>query len=49
MGVYLNVKITSTGVEDKKWMADILTCGQEIQEKAIALEHEILEMVKSKL
>lgn len=49
MGAYLNVKINSGDVEDKKWMADILTRGQEIQEKAIALEREILETVNSKL
>jgi len=49
MGAYLNVKINSGDVEDKKWMADILTRGQEIQEKAIATEREILEIVESKL
>ncbi|UCC30616.1 MAG: glutamate formimidoyltransferase [Phycisphaerales bacterium] len=49
MGAYLNVKINASEVEDKKWMADILTRGQEIQEKAIALEHEILETVNSRL
>ena len=49
MGAYLNVKINSGDVEDKKWMADILTRGREIQEEAIALEHEILEIVSSKI
>ena len=49
MGAYLNVKINSSDVEDKKWMKDILTRGQEIQENAIALEREILETVNGKL
>jgi glutamate formiminotransferase/formiminotetrahydrofolate cyclodeaminase len=49
MGAYLNVKINSADVEDKKWMADVLTRGKEIEDKAIALEHEILELVNSKL
>jgi len=49
MGAYLNVKINSGDVEDKNWMADILTRGTEIQEKAIALEREILETVNSKI
>jgi len=49
MGAYLNVKINSGDVEDKKWMADVLARGEEIQEKAIALETEIMELVESKL
>ena len=42
---YLN----SSGVEDKAWVEDILARGQEIQDKAIALEHEVLETVSGKL
>ncbi len=49
MGAYLNVKINAGEVEDKKWMKDVLTRGQDIQDKAIALEHEILELVNSKI
>ncbi len=49
MGAYLNVRINAGQVEDKSWIDDILTKGQEIQEKAIALEREILEIVNSKL
>jgi len=49
IGAYLNVKINSGDVEDKKWMNDILTRGQKIQEKAIALEYEILETVNGKI
>ncbi len=49
MGAFLNVKINSSGVEDKKWMADILARGEEIQTKAVALEREILEIVNGKM
>ncbi len=49
MGAYLNVKINSGDVEDKKWIGDILAHGKEIQDKAIALEHEILRTVNSKI
>ena len=49
MGAYLNVKINAGEVEDKAWIADILTRGQAIQDQAIALEREILEIVSSKL
>ena len=49
MGAFLNVKINSGDVEDKKWMEDILAQGKDIQEKAIATEREILEIVNSKV
>lgn len=49
MGAYLNVRINSGDVEDKKWIGDLLARGNDIQEKAIALEREILEIVNSKL
>ncbi len=49
MGAFLNVKINSADVEDKAWMNDILAKGKEIEEKAISLEKEILEIVESKL
>ncbi len=49
MGAFLNVKINSSGVEDKKWMAGILARGEEIQTKAVALEREILEIVDGKM
>ncbi len=49
MGAFLNVKINASGVEDKKWMADILIRGEEIQTKAVALEQDILEIVNGKM
>ena len=49
MGAFLNVKINASGVEDKAWMEDILKRGEEIQQKAIVAEREILETVQGKL
>lgn len=49
MGAFLNVKINSSDVEDKAWMADILNRAEQIQNQAIALEQEILAIVEQKL
>ncbi len=49
MGAYLNVKINCGELEDKAWEQDILATGKEIEEKAIALEREILAVVAAKL
>jgi glutamate formiminotransferase/formiminotetrahydrofolate cyclodeaminase len=49
MGAYLNVKINCAGLDDKKVVNDFLTRGAEIQEKAIAKEREILEIVSKKI
>ncbi|MCP4594533.1 MAG: glutamate formimidoyltransferase [bacterium] len=49
MGAFLNVRINAGDVEDKAWMKDVLSRGQQIQEQAIALEREILESVNRKL
>ncbi len=49
MGAFLNVKINASGVEDKKWMQDILARGEEIETKAVALEQDILEIVNGKM
>jgi len=49
MGAYLNVKINAGDVEDKPWIQDILAKGQQIQQKAIAKERDILDIVNSKI
>jgi glutamate formiminotransferase/formiminotetrahydrofolate cyclodeaminase len=49
MGAYLNVKINSADVQDKTWMNDILKRGAEIQEKALAAETKILDIVASRM
>ena len=49
MGAFLNVKINAGDVTDKAWVEDILTRGRELQDKAVALESEILQIVEEKL
>lgn len=49
MGAYLNVKINAAGLTDKAFAADIVARGLAIQEKAIALESEILAVVNQKI
>ncbi len=49
MGAYLNVRINAGDVEDKAWIKDILAKGKKMQDDAVALESEILEMVDGKL
>jgi len=48
-GAYLNVRINAKDLEDKPWADDILARGREIQEKAMAAEKAILELVAGKL
>ncbi len=49
MGAYLNVKINASGLSDKPFAADIIAKGAAIEEKAKALETEILQIVNSKI
>ncbi|MEI6489991.1 MAG: glutamate formimidoyltransferase [Bacteroidota bacterium] len=49
IGAYLNVKINASGLSDKSFAADIIAKGKQIEEKAQALENEILNVVKSKI
>ncbi len=49
MGAFLNVKINSAEVKDRRWVEDVLAKGKAIQEKAIAAEREILEIVNRKI
>lgn len=49
MGAYMNVRINAAGLSDKSFANEIIAKGKEIQDKAIALEAEILSIVDSKL
>ena len=49
MGAYLNVKINSSGMHDDSFGKEKLVKGKEIEEKAIAFEKEILEIVNGKI
>ena len=48
-GAFLNVKINAAGLDDKDFANDIIAKGKEIEDKALALEKEILQIVESKL
>ena len=49
MGAYLNVKINASGLEDKTFAAEILKQANNVMQKAIAMEKEILDIVDSKI
>jgi glutamate formiminotransferase/formiminotetrahydrofolate cyclodeaminase len=49
MGAFLNVKINTGGLEDKAFVDDVMKRGAETQDRAIALEAEILRIVDSKM
>lgn len=49
MGAYLNVKINASGVKDEQFVKTMLEKGQQIEDKAIALEKEILATANQKI
>ncbi len=49
MGAFMNVRINAAGYTDKEFVADILSRGREIENKTIALESEILNVVNGKI
>ncbi|MCL2416446.1 MAG: glutamate formimidoyltransferase [Bacteroidales bacterium] len=49
IGAFYNVKINCGDYNDKDFVNDIITKGNEIQAKAIALEAEIMKMVDAKI
>ncbi|MBL7707784.1 MAG: glutamate formimidoyltransferase [Chitinophagaceae bacterium] len=49
MGAFMNVRINAAGYNDKEFVADILRRGREIENKTIALESEILNVVNGKI
>jgi len=49
MGAFLNVKINASGLKDRAFADKILKDGQELQDKTIALEKEILDIVNGKI
>jgi glutamate formiminotransferase/formiminotetrahydrofolate cyclodeaminase len=48
-GAFLNVKINAAGLEDKAFAEKIVKEGEEIKQKTIALEEEIMKIVESKI
>ncbi len=49
IGAFMNVRINTSGYDDKQYVNEILQKGKEIENKAIALEEEILKIVDGKL
>lgn len=49
IGAFLNIKINTGGLEDKKYANDIIAKGNEIQDKTMQLEKEILSVVEAKI
>jgi len=49
MGAFLNVKINAGSLDDKAYIDEILAKGKGIEEKAIAMEKVILDIVNSKI
>lgn len=48
-GAFLNVKINAAGLDDKAFAERIVKEGEEIKQKTIALEEEIMKVVESKI
>ena len=48
-GAFLNVKINTGGLKDKKFVADVLKKGKQMIQKADKLEKEIMKIVNSKI
>ena len=49
MGAFMNVRINASGYDDKVYVTEILKSGKEIEDKTIALEREILQLVNEKI
>ena len=49
MGAFMNVRINAAGYDDKDYVNDIIAKGKEIENKAIALEAEIVKVVNEKI
>jgi len=49
IGAFMNVKINASGYNDKDFVVDIIAKGEDIENKTIALEKEIIEIVNSKI
>lgn len=49
MGAFLNVKINASGLDDKAYVENILAKGKAVEDKAQALEAEILAITNKKI
>jgi glutamate formiminotransferase/formiminotetrahydrofolate cyclodeaminase len=49
MGAFLNVKINAAGYRDRAYVEKILAQGEELQQKAMEMEEQILEIVNREI
>ncbi len=49
IGAFLNVKINASGLHDKAFVEKVLAEGNQIQDKAMVMESDILSIVNSKI
>ncbi len=49
MGAFMNVRINAAGYDDKDYVAEIVTKGKAIEDRTIAMEKEILDVVNEKI
>ncbi len=49
MGAFMNVRINASGYTDKKFVNEIIAKGNEIEQKTIALENQILKIINDKI
>ncbi len=49
MGAFMNVRINAAGYDDPRYVAEMVARGKAIQDKAIALETEIVNLVNEKI
>ncbi len=49
MGAFMNVRINASSYNDRNFVEDVLSRGKEIENKAIALESDILKIVNEKI
>ncbi|MFP4471464.1 MAG: glutamate formimidoyltransferase [Bacteroidales bacterium] len=48
-GAFMNVRINASGVEDKDFVNDLLEKGKDLEDKAAAMEQEIVKLVDEKI
>ena len=48
-GAFMNVRINASGVEDKKFVNELLTKGSDLEKKAEVMENEIVKIVDGKI
>ena len=48
-GAFLNVRINSSGLDDRKFVDEIISKGAEIEKKTLQIEEEIIKIAESKM